>query len=62
MRILLIEDDTMIGEAVHCGLAQAGFTVDWVTDGRSAEPALANGCTTRRSSTWDCQRRMAWRS
>ena len=43
MRILLIEDDTMIGKAVHRGLAQAGFTVDWVTDGRSAELALANG-------------------
>ena len=43
MRILLIEDDTMIGKAVHRGLAQAGFTVDWVTDGRSAGLALANG-------------------
>ena len=43
MRILLIEDDAMIGKAVRVGLAQAGFTVDWVTDGRSAELALANG-------------------
>lgn len=43
MRILLIEDDAMIGKAVHRGLAQAGFAVDWVTDGRAAELSLANG-------------------
>lgn len=43
MRILLIEDDAMIGKAVQRGLADAGFAVDWVTDGRSAELALGNG-------------------
>jgi len=43
MRILLIEDDAMIGKAVRQGLAQAGFAVDWVTDGRAAELSLANG-------------------
>jgi two-component system response regulator QseB len=43
MRILLIEDDTMIGKAVRMGLTQAGFAVDWVTDGRAAELSLANG-------------------
>lgn len=43
MRILLIEDDTMIGTAVDHGLSQSGFAVDWVTDGRAAELALANG-------------------
>ena len=43
MRILLIEDDPMIGAAVRQGLVQAGFAVDWVTDGRSAELSLANG-------------------
>jgi two-component system response regulator QseB len=42
MRILLIEDDAMIGKAVHRGLVQAGFAVDWVTDGRAAELSLAN--------------------
>lgn len=42
MRILLIEDDAMIGKAVRSGLADAGFVVDWVTDGRAAELALAN--------------------
>jgi two-component system, OmpR family, response regulator QseB len=43
MRILLIEDDAMIGNAVRKGLSQAGFAVDWVTDGRAAELSLANG-------------------
>ena len=33
----------MIGKAVRQGLAQAGFVVDWVTDGREAELSLANG-------------------
>jgi two-component system response regulator QseB len=42
MRILLIEDDAMIGRAVRRGLADAGFAVDWVTDGRAAELALHN--------------------
>lgn len=42
MRILLIEDDQMIGAAVRQGLLQAGFAVDWVTDGRAAELSLAN--------------------
>lgn len=43
MRLLLVEDDAMIGRAVRQGLAEAGFTVDWVADGRAAELALANG-------------------
>ncbi len=36
MRILLVEDDALLGDAVCVGLAQAGFTVDWVKDGKSA--------------------------
>lgn len=43
MRLLVIEDDDMIGSAARKGLAQAGFAVDWVNDGRSAELALGNG-------------------
>jgi DNA-binding response OmpR family regulator len=41
MRLLLAEDDAMIGEAVRTGLRRQGFTVDWVTDGMAAERALA---------------------
>lgn len=40
MRLLLIEDDAMIGRAMRQGLEDAGFVVDWVTDGRAAETAL----------------------
>ena len=43
MRLLLVEDDTMIGRAMRQGLGDAGFAVDWVTDGRAAELALADG-------------------
>ena len=42
MRLLLVEDDAMIGESVVHGLRQDGFTLDWVRDGRAAELALAN--------------------
>ncbi len=41
LKILLVEDDAMIGAAVQEGLRRAGFTVDWVRDGRAAELALA---------------------
>lgn len=42
MRLLLVEDDSMIGSSVRLGLQQDGFTVDWVRDGRAAELAMAN--------------------
>jgi DNA-binding response OmpR family regulator len=41
MRLLLAEDDPMIGAAVRSGLAQDGFAVDWVRDGHAALLALA---------------------
>jgi two-component system response regulator QseB len=43
MRLLLAEDDPMIGAAVLRGLREDGFAVDWVRDGRAAEHALAEG-------------------
>jgi two-component system, OmpR family, response regulator len=43
MRILLIEDDSMIGRAMQAGLRKAGYSVDWVLDGHAAELSLANG-------------------
>jgi two-component system, OmpR family, response regulator QseB len=41
MRVLLAEDDPMIGAAVERGLRQDGFVVDWVHDGAAAETALS---------------------
>ena len=43
MRVLVIEDDPMIGRAVVAGLNDGGYTVDWVRDGAEAELALASG-------------------
>ena len=43
MKLLLAEDDPMIGASVERGLRLAGFTVDWVRDGKAAELALADG-------------------
>ena len=43
MRLLLVEDDPMIGDGVQRGLRQEGHTVDWVRDGAAAEAALAEG-------------------
>lgn len=40
MKILLIEDDRMIGEAMIAALRQAGYAVDWVRDGHQADTAL----------------------
>ena len=40
MRVLLVEDDAMIGEAVRKGLRAEGFAVDWIDNGLSAETAI----------------------
>lgn len=41
MRILLVEDDRLLGDAVQAGLRQAGFAVEWVTDGHEADAAVS---------------------
>ncbi len=41
MRVLLVEDDRLLGDGIRAGLMQAGFAVDWARDGREAELALA---------------------
>jgi DNA-binding response OmpR family regulator len=41
MRILLAEDDALLGDALQSGLRQRGFDADWVRDGVAAELALA---------------------
>jgi two-component system response regulator QseB len=40
VRILLVEDDVMLGEAVRDGLRQESYVVDWVQDGSAALAAL----------------------
>ena len=40
MRVLLVEDDALLGDGVRAGLTQHGYTVDWVRDGVAAELAL----------------------
>lgn len=41
MRLLLVEDDRMLGESVQRGLRREGHAVDWVQDGEAADGALA---------------------
>lgn len=41
MRILLVEDDELLGDGLLTGLQQHNYTVDWVKDGMAAEQALA---------------------
>jgi two-component system OmpR family response regulator/two-component system response regulator QseB len=41
VRLLLVEDDPMIGESIEDGLRGENYAVDWVRDGRDAELALA---------------------
>ncbi|MEJ6004660.1 winged helix-turn-helix domain-containing protein [Paucibacter sp. AS339] len=40
MRILLAEDDALLGDGLRAGLRQQGFVVDWVRDGLAAEREL----------------------
>src|SRR5579859_1053674 len=40
MRLLLVEDDPMIGDAIRAGLKREGFTVDWVRSAEAAGTAL----------------------
>lgn len=41
MRVLLVEDDPLLGSGVQAGLEQDGAAVDWAHDGEEAEAALA---------------------
>jgi len=40
MRLLLIEDDPLLGDGIQTGLMQASYAVDWITDGEAGEYAL----------------------
>jgi two-component system OmpR family response regulator/two-component system response regulator QseB len=43
MRVLVVEDDPLLGRGVQAGLEQAGFSADWVRDGMAAGAALDAG-------------------
>lgn len=47
MRLLLIEDDEQLGDAVKTGLRHSGYIVDWVTNGEQADAAI-------RSNLFEC--------
>lgn len=40
MRLLLVEDDALLGDGLRAGLALDGYSVDWVRDGEAARLAL----------------------
>lgn len=43
MRLLVVEDDPLLGDGLCAGLRESGFVVDWVRDGKAAEAALRAG-------------------
>ncbi len=42
MRILLVEDDELLGDGIRSGLKHYGHTIDWVKDGQAALDALSS--------------------
>lgn len=40
MRLLLVEDDAILGDGLKAGLTMEGYAVDWLTDGAQADEAL----------------------
>ena len=49
MRLLLVEDDEILGDGLVAGLKMEGYAVDWLTNGKLANEALeiANRCEYR---------------
>ena len=43
MRVLLVEDDEMLGQGLHEALSRKGWSVDWVKNGPLALSAIADG-------------------
>ena len=59
MRVLLVEDDEMIGHSLKHALAGNGWSVDWVKDGLLAQSALGDGGYACVLQTEDERRRTA---
>lgn len=43
MHVLVVEDDSLLGDALQAGLRDRGFAVDWVRDGTAADTVLRAG-------------------
>ncbi len=43
MRLILVEDDPLLGEGLQTALRRAGYTVDWLQDGKAALAAARQG-------------------
>jgi DNA-binding response OmpR family regulator len=61
MRVLLVEDDPMIGEAIQGALKDASYAADWVKDGQTALTTLGCQHYDLVLLDWVCQARMGWR-
>jgi two-component system, OmpR family, response regulator QseB len=44
MRLLLVEDDEILGDGLAAGLTMEGYAVDWLTNGKLADEALKMNC------------------
>ena len=42
MRLLLVEDDEILGDGLAAALTMEGYAVDWLTSGKLADEALEN--------------------
>ena len=51
MRLLMVEDDTLFGSALHKRLLRAGYAVDWIQLGAISSPRCAWPNTTACCST-----------
>jgi DNA-binding response OmpR family regulator len=51
VRVLIVEDDPMLGDGLASGLRSLGFAVDWLTDGASADRALGASSSRLRSTS-----------
>lgn len=61
MRILIVEDDSMLGEGLQAGLRQAGFQPEWVKDGEAAWQILRHESFSAVVLDLACPNWTAWR-
>ena len=62
MRLLLVEDDEILGDGLVAGLKMEGYAVDWLTSGKLADEALKLNSYELIVLIWACLIWMAWLS